>query len=124
MTRKKNWTRIAAIASGIILLGAVLAMNIPMEAKAGVTSNCQHWNKVIFNTTRAGFPEDSNVEKIKTGEPYEVIFPTSHLDITDLKKAVLDDFGDGGGVKLGNGDPIQAKHINIIDVEYAINCPA
>jgi len=93
------------------------------------TTNCEiqggsydHWDKVIFTTEGAGL-RDGMGTFIKPGTVLEFKFPqTNPFEPVHLAQLVTDHLNNNQGWTFGNGNPIKASFIVIIDVEYTAVC--
>ena len=118
---------------GIAMLFTVGLENnlIPVEAGPGPfpPTACEsfggiydHWDKVIFTSQNAGLRDGSNTF-LKPGTVLEFKFPqTDPFEPVHLAQLVTDHLNQNLGWRLGNGDPVKAGFINIIDVEYSAIC--
>jgi len=118
---------------GIAVLFTVgLENNLIPVAEGGIifpTTNCEiqggaydHWDKVIFTSEGAGL-RDGMGTFIKPGTVLEFKFPqTDPFEPVHLAQLVTDHLNNNQGWTFGNGAPIKASFIVIIDVEYTAVC--
>ncbi|WP_139559134.1 hypothetical protein [Methylotetracoccus oryzae] len=107
----------AALAASLLASGLASAAEpiIPPPPAPIVPPACRHWDKIVFKITDAKL---AGQFKLIPNDPYDIKVQDNPKRVVDLKGRVLG-FLNGPGKTY---DPYDRAKVEIIDVEYALDC--